>query len=372
MRTHDYDLAVIGAGFAGLACARAAARRGLRVLVIDRTADPVAHVRTTGLVVKEAAERWEVPASLTRRVRGVRLYAPSLATLDLASPGYYFLATDTPALMRWLAREACRAGAHLRFARRYHGAVRTRDGFVLNGCGERVRWLVGADGPRSAVAVEFGLGHNRHFLAGVESEWRGVAGIDPERLHCFLDGRLAPGYIAWVVPGHDGIAQVGLAVRRPATPDLAAFERKAATLFDFGHATRVGRRGGIIPVGGPVSPFAADRVLLVGDAAGLVSPLSAGGIHTALDSGFAAAHAIADHLCEGAREPARTLPGALPRFAAKRWLRTALDAGVPDAAFDALIGTRAFNALARSVHFHHRGLRSLDGWRDLAHTLRHG
>ena len=372
MRTHDYDLAVIGGSFAGLACARTAARRGLRVLVLDRKADPGAQVRTTGLVVKEAAERWEIPASLTRRVRGARLYAPSGATLDLASPGYYFLATDTPALMRWLAREACRAGAHLRFARRYHGAVRTRDGFVVNGSGQRVRWLVGADGPRSAVAAEFGLGRNRAFLAGAESEWRGVAGLDPDRLHCFLDGRLAPGYIAWVVPGHDGLVQVGLAARRPATPDLAAFERRVATLFDFTRATRTARRGGLIPVGGPVAPFAAERVLLVGDAAGLVSPLSAGGIHTALDSGFAAAHALADHLDEGACEPGRTLARALPHFTAKRWLRAAFDAGIPDAAFDALIGTRAFNALARSVYFHHRGLRSLDGWRDLAHALLRG
>ena len=45
--------------------------------------------------------------------------------------------------------------------------------------------------------------------------------------------------------------------------------------------------------------------------------------------------------------------------------RQAHEKGGPQAAFDALIGTRAFNALARSIYFHHRGLRSLDGWRDL-------
>jgi digeranylgeranylglycerophospholipid reductase len=103
-----------------------------------------------------------------------------------------------------------------------------------------------------------------------------------------------------------------------------------------------------------------------------VSPLSAGGIHTALESGVAAAHAVADHVLEGGAEPSRALARTRPRFAAKRWLRAALDAGVPDAAFDALVGTRAFAALARSVYFHHRGLRSVDGWRDLAHTLLRG
>jgi flavin-dependent dehydrogenase len=364
-----YDAGIVGAGFAGLACARAAARRGLSVLVLDRKPEPGARMHTTGLVVKEAAERWEIPAKLTRRVRGIRLYSPALAQLDLTAAGCYFLATDTPALMRWFAREASRAGAHLRFGRRYRGAARTDRGFVLAKGGERVRCLVGADGPGSAVASGFGLGRNREFLVGVEAEYRDIAGVDPDRLHCFLDGTLARGYIGWVVPGYNGLFQVGLACRRPDRPDLAGFERKLATLFDFGRARCLGRRGGLIPVGGPVSPFAARDVLLIGDAAGLVSPLSAGGIHTALESGWAAAHAIADHQLEGAADPGRALARNQPRFVWKRALRMLFDRGVPDALFDAAFRTRAFTALARSVYFHHRGLRSAEGWRDLALTL---
>ena len=372
MRTHHYDVAIIGAGFAGLSCARAAARRGLRVLVLERRSEPGQRVHTTGLLVKEAAERWEIPATLTRRVRGVRLHSPALTALDLDAAGYYFLATDTPALMRWLAREAARAGAHLRFGRRYRGARRTSDGFELVDGGERVRDLVGADGPHSPVAAEFGLGRNTEFLLGIEAEYEGIGGIDPDRLHCFLDGRLARGYMGWVVPGYGGVAQVGLACRRPGKPDLPAFEAKLAAHFDFSGARRTGRRGGLIPVGGPVAPFATRRVVLVGDAAGLVSPLSAGGIHTALESGFAAAQAIADHRLEGANEPMHTLAREQPRFAAKLVLRTLFDQGIPDAVFDAALRTRPFTALARSVYFHHRGLRTREGWRDLAQSLLRG
>ena len=372
MRTHDYDVGIVGAGFAGLACARAAARRGLSVLVIDRKAEPGERMHTTGLVVKEAAERCEIPATLARRVGGIRLYAPSLAQLDLAAAGYYFLATDTPALMRWFAREAARAGAHLRFGRAYRGTPRPATGVTLAGGNERVRCLVGADGPTSAVAAEFGLGRNREFLLGVEAEYRGVGGVDPDRLHCFLDRRLARGYIGWVVPGQDGLFQVGIACRRPDRPDLPAFERKLERIFDFRAAQRVGRRGGLIPVGGPVSPSAARGVVLVGDAAGLVSPLSAGGIHTALESGWAAAQAIADHLLEGAGDPGRVLARDRPRFAWKRALRALYDVGVPDPVLDAVLRTRPFTALARSVCFHHRGLRSAEGWRDLAQTLFRG
>ena len=52
-------------------------------------------MHTTGLLVKEAAQEWEVPGWLTRKIHGVRLYSPALESVDLESPGYYFLATDT-------------------------------------------------------------------------------------------------------------------------------------------------------------------------------------------------------------------------------------------------------------------------------------
>ena len=70
MRAPDYDVAIVGGGFAGLCCARAAARRGLSVLLLDRRPAPGARVHTTGLVVKEAAQRWEIPAPpcITRRL----------------------------------------------------------------------------------------------------------------------------------------------------------------------------------------------------------------------------------------------------------------------------------------------------------------
>jgi digeranylgeranylglycerophospholipid reductase len=367
-----YDVAIVGGGFAGLACARAAARRGLRVLVVDRKPAPGVRMHTTGLVVKEAAERWEIPATITRRVRGIRLYAPNHEALDLDAAGYYFLATDTPALMRWLAGEASRAGAHLRFAHPYRGARRIEDGIELAGTGLLARCLVGADGPRSAVAADFALGRNREFLLGVEAELRGVKGVDPDRLHCFLDQTLARGYLGWVVPGFEGLAQIGLACRRPQRPNLSAFLHKVEPLFDWRDTQRLGWRGGLIPVGGPVSPMAMRNVLLIGDAAGFVSPLSAGGIHTALESGWAAAQAIADHQLEGGEDPGRALARQAPRFVWKRALRMLYDRGVPNAVFDAALSTRLFTALARSVYFHHRGLRSAEGWRDLAQALLRG
>ena len=190
--------------------------------------------------------------------------------------------------------------------------------------------LVGADGPRSSVARAAGLGRNRRFLTGAEVELDGVRGVE-DRLHVFLDPRLAPGYIAWVVPGV-GITQIGLAGSRPGRPPLEAFLDRISGCFDLSSARRVGNRAGLIPVGGTVRPFASRDVVLVGDAAGVVSPLTAGGIHTALDTGRTAGLAIANHLQDAGPSPDVALLGAYPRFTWKRGMRYAMDSAPPGAA----------------------------------------
>jgi flavin-dependent dehydrogenase len=338
------DVEIAGAGFSGLACARACAARGLRTVVWERKPDPGHAVRTTGLFVKEAADEEDLPLEITRRIHGVRLYGPSLRWIDLDAPGYHFLATDTPALLRDMAERAARAGAEIRCGREFR--VPERSGRVV----------VGADGPRSRVARELGLGVNSEFLSGVEVELLHVEGVE-ERLHVFLDSELAPGYIGWVVPGV-GITQVGLACRHPARPDLGRFLRRISTVFDLSSAWRVGTRGGLIPVGGPVRPFALGDAVLVGDAAGLVSPLTAGGIHTALRSGRSAGIAIASHLLDGGPSLDRALRGALPGITWKRWMREAMDLRPPNRWIDRAFDSPSFQAFARTVFFHDRDVMS--------------
>lgn len=284
-----YDLIVVGASFAGLVAARTAAHRGLRVAVLDAKREPGARVRTTGILVKEAVDECDIPATLTRKIPGARLYAPNGKHIDLFAPGYYFLATDTPAMMRWLARETARAGADLFFGARFDDATLTEDAVRLHGLDLSARYLLGADGARSRVAQVFSLGRNTEFLIGMETEYEETPTVDPDFLHCFIDSHLAPGYLGWVVPGV-GMTQVGLAVSNSPfgarrKPDFNAFLRRIDPQFALWNCEVRHRRSGPIPCGGLVSPLSRRRVLLTGDAAGLVSPLTAGGIRLAFQYG---------------------------------------------------------------------------------------
>jgi flavin-dependent dehydrogenase len=220
------DLLVVGASFAGLACARAAALAGLSVMVLEKKLSAGAKLHTTGIIVKDAVDSvdWlaEVPASMVRRIEGVRLYAPNMRHVDLHAPGYWFWATDAPALLDWMVGSARTCGVDVQLGTLFEHAMWTGGRWevpVAHGPCITARYLIGVDGPHSRVAKALGLSRNTRFLYGIEHEYQG-ARMAPDLLHCFVDRKLAPGYIGWALDGV-GVSQIGLA-RRMRTSDASA------------------------------------------------------------------------------------------------------------------------------------------------------
>jgi len=354
------DIVIVGASFSGAACAIAAAQRGLRVCVLERKRDPGETLRTTGIIVKEAAERTllnELPASMTRRIEEVRLYAPSLKQIALAAPGYYFLTIDTPAVMRWLAGKMRAHGVDLRLGCAFTGCERIRDGWQVDGLGP-ARYLVGADGARSRVARHCGLGEVRHFLYGIEYEFPGACLAQPGALHCFISKRYAPGYIGWLAQSPTGV-QAGLALRHdPANarvPDIDGFLLRVGIAGGLPRHLKPGHaRAGLIPCSGPVFDMARDRAILTGDAAGIVSPVTAGGIHSAWEHGWAVGRAIASSLRDCGSAPEQIAIEVAPRFRTKRALRWAYDRLQFDWPLDLLLHSPPLRWAAEQVYFHKR------------------
>jgi flavin-dependent dehydrogenase len=357
-----FDLVIVGGSFAGLACARTAALKGMKVAVVDSKPEPGARVRTTGIVVKEASDDFDLPASLMRKVRGVRLYSPDNRAVDLHAPGYFFHATDTAGIMRWMAGEAERASASLMYGRKFETAVEYERGVGIASLGLHAQFLIGADGARSRVAELFGLSRNQRFLAGLEIECDPLA-IDQRFLHCFADSRIAPGYIAWAVPGA-GVTQIGVAARRPAKPDLGLLLQRLKSFCDIRDIRVRARRSGLIPTGGTLRHLGTNRVALVGDAAGMVSPVTGGGIHTALHFGRRAAQLVSDYLLDRGPHPVRALEREAPRYRLKKIMRAVLDLAPPNALINAMLMTEPARALAQRNYFHSRGgdAASFEAW----------
>src|SRR5213078_2375100 len=143
----------------------------------------------------------------------------------------------------------------------------------------------------------------------------GVPLEGPPRFHCFLDPRLAPGYLGWLV--HDGeedhLGVGGYPARFDPLKALREFRASLNGIVDLSRARLIERRGGRIPVGGVLRRIANDQGLLVGDAAGAVSPLTAGGLDPCLRLSELAAAVTVGYLRTGDERGLRRYDGGALR-----------------------------------------------------------
>jgi flavin-dependent dehydrogenase len=251
--------------------------------------------------------------------------------MDLSSPHDEFRVGRMGRLYQRLLSQAIRTGVEWMPGTLYAGSAKLKDELIVRldrpspSRWVRARYLVGADGATSRVGDALGLDVNREWIVGVEEVLEGVPLEGPPRFHCFLDPRLAPGYLAWVV--HDG-EEVHLGVGGyPSLFDpvkaLREFRASLSDIVDLRRATLIERRGGRIPVGGVLRRIGNDQGLLVGDAAGAVSPLTAGGLDPCLRLSTFAARVIGDYLETGDARVLAAYSGELfrARFVSRLWMR---------------------------------------------------
>ncbi|MEZ3179433.1 geranylgeranyl reductase family protein [Streptomyces pimonensis] len=301
-----WDLVVVGAGPAGAAAALGAlhADASLRVALLDRAGFPrdkvcgdgvaphvldlLAEVRVTGLVDDR------VPVGLLRLGRGGLVVERRTARPAWVVPRRILDAR--------LVDAAVAAGARL-LRHRVRDLRQDTDAVVLDG-EVRAAVVVGADGDHSVVRRALGRSRGPVALA-----LRGYAPVAPGRRGVQViefGTRHQPSY-AWSFDRGDGHANVGygevLHGGRPAPTRAQLFERLEALLPG---AAEEGRNwaGHLLPLSTARWRPPAGRVLLAGDAACLVNPLTGEGIHYAVATGIAAGRAAAAALREGRPERA--------------------------------------------------------------------
>ncbi len=302
------DVLVVGAGPAGSTAAFRLAQAGYRVLAVEEHARVGHPVQCAGLVSRRVLELAGAESTVLREVRGATVFGPSLGSVDFRASEPRAFVIDRAGLDVHLADRAARAGAEYRTATRFDARLGDEPGAVRvqlrgpDGTSEEVvaRLVVGADGVASAVARAFRLRRPVEILPAFEAEFA-VSPGDPETVEVFLGRSIAPGLFGWWIPDGRGGARVGVAADADGTPARVYYDRLLALLARrFGEPLRAPTSliASGIPIGRPPR-IVGDRVLLVGDAAAQVKPLSGGGIFTGMRAAELAAAVAARALGEG-------------------------------------------------------------------------
>ncbi|WP_405089508.1 geranylgeranyl reductase family protein [Micromonospora sp. NBC_01392] len=306
-----WDLVVVGGGPAGLSAARAAARAGVRTLVVERATHPRYKTCGGGLIgtsLAEAGDVIEVPAqdrvdrvTFTRDGRRAFTRRHGAPVITMIRREEF---DDRLRAAAVSAGAEVREGVAVRAVEQDPDEVRLRlaDGEVV-----RARAVVGADGSSGVTARHVGV-RFRQVDLGLELELP-VPAVERDRWRgrVLLDWGRVPGSYAWVFPKGDRLTVGVISARGDGERTRAYLRDFVARLglsgiapdHDSGHLTRCRADD---------SPLRHGRVLVVGDAAGLLEPWSREGISYALRSGRLAGAAVADgDLDAYPREVARLL-----------------------------------------------------------------
>ncbi len=355
------DVLVVGAGPAGAMTAKWAAKSGARTLMLEKRQEIGSPVRCgEGMSKSWLAEVGIQPSSrwINVEVEGARIYSPAEKVLEINEKhagnevGYV---VERDAFDKQLAIDAANAGAEVMLKTSAVELLRDDGRFVgvrAKQFGEsfeiRAPVVVGADGFESQVGRWAGLPTNLQ-LRDMDSclQYR-MTNVDCDARYCdFFLGTVAPGGYVWVFPKGDGLANVGIGVqvskiKSPADVKMY-LDRWIAHHPGYAKGKTIDMVGGGVSISAPLKQTVTNGVMLVGDAARMIDPLTGGGIANGCIAGklcgevAAAAVAANDASKEFLQAYERGWRAKLEDKLYRNWLAKEKLCTLPDATFDKII-----------------------------------
>ncbi len=305
----DYDVVVVGGGPGGSMTARTLAEKGASVLLVEKRPEigmPVRCGEGTGFVgLKEMGIKPD-PKFIANEIYGDFLYSPDGTRVDMRTekPNGYVL--ERRMFDKHLGVLAAKAGAVVRTRTTATGLIK-ENGFIkgvkLRHFNEeyeaRCNVVVGADGIEGRIGRMAGISNRTklgEMASNVQFEMVGIDLEEPNVLEFYMGSTYAPGGYVWIFPKGKDVANIGLGIRKSKETALQYLKR----FINDHDSLKKGSVSGIVVGGvltqGPMEKSVGNGVVLVGDAARHVDPLTGGGIYNAMYCGTLAGSVIAEAL----------------------------------------------------------------------------
>lgn len=286
------DAVIVGAGPAGSITARLLAEQGHDVVALEEHQEPGLPVHCTGLLGLEAFEEFDLPReTILGRSSSARFWGGDGTSVLVHSPRVEAAVIDRARLDQALAARATEAGAELHRGWRAERVVVEPHRVVVTGTeGQTIaaRTLVLACGASYRFHRQLDLGVPQAYMQSAQLE---APFPVPPNVEVRMGREVAPNGFAWLVSFERNrvpYARMGLMCDAAGRQRFEAFAGARCAEAGVDPRTLPAPRLKLLPLA-PVSRTYADRVLAVGDAAGLVKPTTGGGIYYGLISGAIAA-----------------------------------------------------------------------------------
>jgi digeranylgeranylglycerophospholipid reductase len=299
MNSRRFDVVVVGGGPAGVAAAKASAKAGAKTLLLEKNPAIIA-IKPCGQAVSahtfETAGVKPTSPMILNRV-SARVYAPNGRSVKIPETGYLINKT---LLLQEMAVQAVEHGAEIHVNEPFIELVRRDDGLIVKTpkAGYECSVIIGADGYNSRVARALGVNEKSEPIPTLQYLMAGARLESIDEIRIYVGSEIAPRGYAWLFPFSERMTEVGLGVR--SAPIKPYMDRVLEVLRkELSSAQVIDNRGAPVPVGGVISKYIFDRAILIGDAAGMVIPMTGGGIHSSIAAGIAAGEVAGEASQEG-------------------------------------------------------------------------
>ena len=300
------DVLVVGGGPAGLYVGLRLAQAGFSIALFEEHQGAGEPVHCTGVLAREAFEEFGLStASILNELSAVKFYAPAGGKIEYATPSVEAVVVDRMGFDQSLARKAVGAGVQMSSGQRVTSVDVDSDG-VRVGAGTagragragrmvaRGRVCLLACGASYALQRKLGLGMPRLLLHSAQVE---VPAASLGHVEVHFGRSVAPQGFAWAVPVQRDrpYVRIGLMCDRGAGPHFSDIVSRLSVRWGITASDVRQPRQKILPLG-PIERTYGDRVIALGDAAGLVKPTTGGGIYYSLVSAGLAAQTLVELL----------------------------------------------------------------------------